>query len=155
MLVDISHRRGAGYWAAILGVADVTALFAPLHAMLSTTTVALAYLLVVLFVATVWGRGPAMVGSVLAMLCFNFFFLPPIYTFTIADPQNWVALTAFLITALTAGHLSERAKRRAAAAEAGRSASAYNRSLIEASLDPLVTIGFEGWIVDANTPPRR
>ena len=58
-------------------------------------------------------------ASVLGMLCFNFFFLPPIYSFTIEDPQNWVALAAFLITAITAGHLSERAKRRAAAAEAG------------------------------------
>ena len=151
MLVDISHRTGAGYGAAVLGVAVVTAIFAPLHAALSATTVALAYLLVVLFVATVWGRGPAMVASVLAMLCFNFFFLPPIYTFTIADPQNWVALAAFLVTAITAGHLSERAKRRGAAAGAARAASAYNRSLIEASLDPLVTIGADGRILDVNT----
>ena len=151
MLADISHRRGAGYGAAILGVAVVTAIFAPLHSALNTTTVALAYLLVVLFVATGWGRRPAMVAAVLAMLCFNFFFLPPIYTFTIADPQNWVALTAFLVTAFTAGQLSERAKRRAAEAEAGRAASAYNRSLIEANLDPLVTIGFDGRIIDVNS----
>ncbi|HXJ79143.1 MAG TPA: PAS domain S-box protein, partial [Candidatus Methylomirabilis sp.] len=150
MLADIPHRRGAAYGAAILGVAVVTAIFAPLHAALSTTTVALAYLLVVLFVATIWGRRPAIVASGLAMLCFNFFFLPPIYAFTIADPQNWVALTAFLVTAITAGQLSERAKRRAAETEAGRSASAYNRSLIEASLDPLATIGFDGRIIDVN-----
>ena len=117
MLADISHRRGAAYGAAILGIAVVTAIFAPLHATLNTTTVALAYLLVVLFVATGWGRRPAMVAAVLAMLCFNFFFLPPVYTFTIADPQNWVALTAFLVTAITAGQLSERAKRRAAETE--------------------------------------
>jgi PAS domain S-box-containing protein len=122
MLADISHRRGAGYGAAILGVAVVTAIFAPLHSTLNTTTVALAYLLVVLFVATMWGRSPAMVASVLAVLCFNFFFLPPIYTFTVTDPQNWVALAAFLITAVTAGQLSELARRRAAEAEAGRSA---------------------------------
>jgi PAS domain S-box-containing protein len=151
MLVDISQRRGAGYCAAILGVAVVTAIFAPFHATLSSTTVALAYLLVVLFVATVWGSRPATVASVLGMLCFNFFFLPPIYTFTIDDPQNWVALAAFLITAITAGRLSEQAKRRAAAAEAGRAASAYNRSLIEANLDPLVTIGADGRIIDVNT----
>ena len=150
MLADIAHRRGAGYWAATLGVAVVTTAFAPLHAMLSITTVALAHLLVVLFVATVWGSTPAMVGSVLAMLCFNFFFLPPIYTFTISDPENWVALAAFLVTALTAGHLSERAKRRAAAAGAAGAARAYNRSLMEAGLDPLVTIAFEGWITDVN-----
>jgi K+-sensing histidine kinase KdpD len=48
------------------------------------------------------------------MLCFNFFFLPPVYTLTIADPQNWIALVAFLVTAVTAGQLSELAKRRAA-----------------------------------------
>ena len=59
MLVNILQRRGAGYWAAILGVAVVTAIFAPFHATLSTTTVALAYLLVVLFVATGWGSRPA------------------------------------------------------------------------------------------------
>jgi len=151
MLVDLLHRRGAGYWAAILGVAVVTAIFAPLHATLSTTTVALAYLLVVLFVATVWGSRPAMVGSVLAVLGFNFFFLPPIHAFTIADPQNWVALAAFLVTAITAGHLSERAMRRAATAGAARAASAYNRSLIEASLDPLVTVDADGRIIDVNT----
>ena len=151
MLADLSHRRGAGYGAAILGVAVVTAVFAPLHVTLNTTTVALSYLLVVLFVATGWGRRPAMVTAVLAMLCFNFFFLPPVYTFTIADPQNWIALTAFLVTAFTAGQLSERAKRRAAEVEAGRAASAYNRSLIEANLDPLVTMGFDGRIIDVNS----
>ena len=54
------------------------------------------------------------------MLCFNFFFLPPFHTFTIADPQNWVALTAFFITAVAVGQLSASAKRRAEEAEAGR-----------------------------------
>ena len=47
-------------------------------------------------------------SSIVAMLCFNFFFLPPVGTFTIADPQNWVALFAFLATALTASQLSAR-----------------------------------------------
>jgi two-component system sensor histidine kinase KdpD len=51
------------------------------------------------------------------MLCYNFFFLPPVGTFTIADPQNWVALFAFLATSLTASQLSARAKGRALEAE--------------------------------------
>jgi two-component system sensor histidine kinase KdpD len=51
------------------------------------------------------------------MLCFNFFFLPRLHTFTIADPQNWVALTAFFITALAVGQLSARARQRAEEAE--------------------------------------
>jgi two-component system sensor histidine kinase KdpD len=54
------------------------------------------------------------------MLCFNFFFLPPLGSLTIAAGDNWIALTAFLITAITAGQLSIRAKRRAEEAEAGR-----------------------------------
>ena len=54
------------------------------------------------------------------MFCFNLYFLPPIGTLTIADPANWVALAAFLVTAITAGELSARAKRRAEEAEAGR-----------------------------------
>src|SRR4029453_2367645 len=50
-------------------------------------------------------------------LCFNFFFLPPYHTLSISDPQNWIALAVFLITALIAGELSAREKRRAEEAE--------------------------------------
>ena len=94
-------------------------------------------------------------AAALGVLCFNFFFLPPVYTLTIADPQNWVALAAFLVTAVTAGQLSELAKRRAAEAEAVRTAarlaSVRSRSLLEASLDALVTIGTDGRIDDVNS----
>jgi K+-sensing histidine kinase KdpD len=54
------------------------------------------------------------------MLCFNFFFLPPLGTFNIAAADNWIALFAFLITAVTAGQLSARAKKRAEEAESGK-----------------------------------
>src|SRR5262245_42427616 len=53
-----------------------------------------------------------MTASVVAVLCFNFFFLPPVGTFTIADPQNWVAFVAFLATAFVASQVSGRARRR-------------------------------------------
>lgn len=108
------------YAFAVLGVAGVTAILAPLHSRINPTTVALALLLAVLFSATLWGSRPAMLASVVGMLCFNFFFLPPVGTLTIADPENWVALGAFLITAFTAGQLSARAKRRADEAEAAK-----------------------------------
>jgi PAS domain S-box-containing protein len=154
MLANFFQNRAAGYLSAVLGIAVVTAVSAPFHDQLNDTTVALALVLVVLFAATLWGRGPGIVAAVVGMLCFKFFFLPPPYTLTIADPQNWIALAAFIITASTAGHLSVTAKRRAAEAEAERKAarlaSAYNRSLIEASLDPLVTIGPDGKITDVN-----
>jgi K+-sensing histidine kinase KdpD len=114
-------RKGwDGYAVAVLGVGAVTALLAPFSDRINSTTVALALLLVVLFDATYRGSRPALLASVLAMLCFNFFFLPPLHTFTIYEAQNWVALTAFFVTAITAGQLSARAKRRAEEAEAGR-----------------------------------
>jgi two-component system, OmpR family, sensor histidine kinase KdpD len=77
------------------------------------TTVALAYLLVVLFVASLGELPVAIVTSVAATLCFNFFFLPPVGTFTIADPHNWVALVAFLIVSVVASRLSANARSRA------------------------------------------
>lgn len=79
----------------------------------NATTVGFVYLVAILFVATGWGLSEAIVASLLAVALFNFFFLPPIGTFTIADPQNWVALFAFLATAIVASQLSSNAKQRA------------------------------------------
>jgi two-component system sensor histidine kinase KdpD len=76
------------------------------------TTVALSYTVVIFLIATGWGIAEAMVSSLLATVCFNVFFLPPVGTLTIADPQNWVALAAFLLTAIVASQLSGRARRR-------------------------------------------
>ena len=80
-----------------------------LHA--NVTTVALTFLLAVLVVSANWGFWYAAFVALLSTLAFNFFFLPPFGTFTIADPQNWAALFAFLATAVIAGQLSERARR--------------------------------------------
>src|SRR5437762_10830313 len=76
------------------------------------TTVALSFLLAILAVSAVWGMAVSAFMSVLAMLSFNYFFLPPVGTFTIADPQNWVALLAFLATAIVTSQLSGRARLR-------------------------------------------
>jgi two-component system sensor histidine kinase KdpD len=76
------------------------------------TTVALSYVVAILFIATGWGIVEAMAGSIAAVLCFNFFFLPPVGTFVIADPQNWAAFMAFLATAIVASQLSGRARQR-------------------------------------------
>ena len=79
----------------------------------SPTTAALALLLVVLGTATLGRLWIATVISFAAMLTLNFFFLPPVGTFTIADPQNWVALFAFLVVAVIASNLSAAAQARA------------------------------------------
>jgi two-component system sensor histidine kinase KdpD len=106
--------------AAALSVGVLTLLLKTVGAHVNAATVSVALLLNVLFIATRWGSLPALVASIFAMLCFNFFFLPPFGTFTIAAPDNWIALAAFLITAVTAGQLSASAKRRAEEAESGR-----------------------------------
>jgi two-component system sensor histidine kinase KdpD len=77
----------------------------------NNVTVALSFLLAVLAMATGWGLIEGLVASVAGMLCFNYFFIPPVGAFTIADPQNWVALCAFVITAAIASHLSASVKK--------------------------------------------
>ena len=83
----------------------------------NATTAGFAYLVGVLVIGANWGRTESIAGSILAVLCFNFFFLPPVGTFTIADPQNWVALFAFLVTSITASRLSSHARNRAREAQ--------------------------------------
>jgi two-component system, OmpR family, sensor histidine kinase KdpD len=79
----------------------------------NATTAGFVYLLGILAIAASWGLIESVAASVAAMLCFNFYFLPPVGMFTIADPQNWVALFTFLATALVASHLSDREKKQA------------------------------------------
>jgi two-component system sensor histidine kinase KdpD len=114
-LVNAAARSGSGYLIAALSVAGITLVGARwLH--LNPTTLALAFLLGVLGISASWGLRQAVFMSVIAALAFNYFFLPPIGTFSIADPQNWIALFAFLVTAVTASELSERARRGARSA---------------------------------------
>jgi two-component system sensor histidine kinase KdpD len=75
------------------------------------TTAGFAFLLAILLVSAAWGLRYSIFMAVLATLAYNYFFLPPLFHFTIADPQNWVALFAFLFTAIVASQLSERARR--------------------------------------------
>jgi two-component system, OmpR family, sensor histidine kinase KdpD len=108
--VQHAARTAFGYLIAALSVAAITFVgFRWLHP--NATTVALAFLLGVLAISAFYGLRHAVFMSIIATLAFNYFFLPPIGTLTISDPQNWVALFAFLITAVAASELSARAKR--------------------------------------------
>ena len=116
MLVSTERTRlsGGKLFATLLAVAAVT--LACKYSGVNQTTTGFAYLLTVLFIASAWGLIQTIVASVVAMLCYNFFFLPPIGKFTIADPQNWIALGAFLVTGIVAGQLSASVRRQASAA---------------------------------------
>jgi two-component system sensor histidine kinase KdpD len=100
-----------------MAVGLVTGILYAFGTHVNLTTVALAFLLVVLASATFFGRNPALVASFAAMLSFNFLFVPPLFTWHIADPQNLIAWAAFTITAIIAGELSSYARRRAREAE--------------------------------------
>ncbi|PYX45904.1 MAG: sensor histidine kinase [Acidobacteria bacterium] len=75
------------------------------------TTVGFSLLLAILLISTAWGLRYAIFTAIIATVAYNYFFLPPLFRFTIADPQNWIALFAFLMTAVVASQLSERARR--------------------------------------------
>ena len=85
------------------------------------TTVGFTFLLAILVISATWGLSCAIYMSLVGTLAYNYFFLPPLFKFTIADPQNWIALFTFLITAVLASQLSERARRRALEANQRRS----------------------------------
>ena len=97
-------------FAAAFGIVLGITLFYRRVLPVNATTVALTFLLAILAVSTVWGIAVSVFMSVVAMLAFNYYFLPPVGTLTVADPQNWVALFAFLVVAVLASHLSTRAR---------------------------------------------
>jgi two-component system sensor histidine kinase KdpD len=84
------------------------------------TTVALTMLLLVLLLAGNWGLRYAVGASIAATVLFNYFFLPPVGTLTISDTRNWVALFAFLGTAIYASHLAARIREESEEANARR-----------------------------------
>src|ERR1700757_1549984 len=107
--------RGIGFAVAAILLISITSGYTRfLH--VNQTTVALSFLLAILAVSAVWGMVVSVFMSITAMLLFNFYFLPPIGTFTIADPQNWVALAAFLTTSIVGSQLSARIRKEADAA---------------------------------------
>jgi two-component system sensor histidine kinase KdpD len=104
--------RAFGFAVSLAIVAGIVALYR--HARdVNQTTIALTFLLAILAVSAVWGMAVSLFMSVAAVLAINYFFLPPVGTFTIADPQNWVALLAFLVTSIMGSQLSARMKREA------------------------------------------
>lgn len=108
------------YGVPLVAIGLMTALPESFHTQISSTTIALVFLLIILFSASFFGRNPALVASLAAMLSFNYYFLPPFRTWHISDPTNWVAWIAFILTAVIAGELSAYARKRAEEAERGK-----------------------------------
>src|SRR5438105_11940482 len=112
-------RKIMQFGFVVLGSACVTAFYSVVATSVNHTTVALTFLLIPL-VAGTYGLIPGITASILCGFCFNFFFLPPVGTLIIRDPQNYVAFAVFVVTALTASHLSASARKRSQESERRR-----------------------------------
>src|SRR5256885_13861127 len=84
---------------------------------LNASTVGFVYLIVVLLISVWGGLLIGTISSVIATLCYNFFFFPPLYTLTIEQPANWFALAAFLVSSVTVNRLVVAARVQAEKAE--------------------------------------
>jgi two-component system sensor histidine kinase KdpD len=110
----------------------------------NATTAGFVYLIAILVVAARWGFLESLVASVASVLCFNFFFFEPVGTFNIANPENWVALFAFLATSLVASQLSARARQ--------RTQEALDR---QREMEKLYALSRAILLIDANASPGR
>jgi two-component system sensor histidine kinase KdpD len=129
------QQNARGYAAAVLGVTVISLLIGLVHRFIQVSNISLLYLFVVLWLARQFGRWPAVLASALAFLAYDYFFIPPIHTFTVDDPAEWVSLSALLVTALMLGQLTAavEARRREAVESQQRTATLYALAQLIAS----------------------
>jgi len=123
------HRRLLGLGVAAGGLPVLTVVLAVAGGVLNLASDLLAYLLFVLVIALVGGLWPALLGAVAASLLLNYYFTPPVGRFTIAEPNNVIALAAFVAAAGLVSAVVDRAARRA-----GQAARASGESQLLATL---------------------
>ena len=123
--MTIWWRRSVAAGASLAAVALVTGAIYALKPVAPVLSLGVLYLFAVLPVAALWGLPFATAVSVVSMLAFNWFFLPPRHTFRLADSENWVALAVYLVTAVSVSGLAARARRRAAEAEQQQREAAF------------------------------
>ncbi len=120
----------ARYLWTILAVLIVTAIITGLRTAFDLIDVALLYLLPVLISAVRWGLWPSLTASVLGMLCFDFFFVPPVMSFTVGDVRHLFSFGVFLLVAFVTGTLAARLRSQAEASRERerRTAALYSLS---------------------------
>lgn len=115
------------YLWALLETALGTAIAAAMTSHFELSNVIMIYMLTVVFIATQFGRGPAVMASIISVACFDFFFVPPRYTFAVSDSQYLITFAVMLTIALIISTLTARIKQQAQAARERerRTASLY------------------------------
>lgn|GEM_PF-1171585 len=121
-------RLAAPYAVAIGGVVGITAAIGIVNTRTSVSGLSAFYLLLVLWLGARWGRGPAVAGSVAAFLLYDFFFVPPVGTFTVRGPAEFLELVVLLAVALVTSQLAASLRRAQSTAEA---LAADSRALYE------------------------
>jgi two-component system sensor histidine kinase KdpD len=111
------RRRLAPYAVAVGGAVAVTAAIGLLGAVTSVSGLSSFYLLLVLWLGARWGRGPAVAGSVIAFLLYDFYFVPPVGTFAVRGPAELLELVVLLAVAIVTSQLAASLRRAQASAE--------------------------------------
>jgi two-component system sensor histidine kinase KdpD len=107
------RRDAVGALACLVAVALVTGVIELLKPYIPVLSLGVLYVFAVLPIAIGWGMAFAVPVAIASMLAFNFFFLPPLHTFTLANSRNWFALLVFVVTAVVVSELAARSRRRA------------------------------------------
>ncbi len=112
--------RTASLLAAGLSVAAASVFIALVLRVVHVANISLVYLPVVLWLGARFGSWPAILGSVLSFLAYDFFFIPPLHRFTVNDPTEWLSLAALLATSLVIGQMTAAVQARAREAQESR-----------------------------------
>ncbi len=112
--VKAPQSFGGYVWAA-LAVAATVGVALAFNAIMAHAvgSIAMFFLIPVLLMAISFGQRPALFATVLSVLAYNFFFLPPRYTFTISDPNNWLSFAVLLLVGVTVANLAARVRAQA------------------------------------------
>lgn len=118
--VRLARARPAGYVVALAGVAAVTLLIELISGQVNVLSMAVCFQLLVLVISGAYGLGPGLATGLVSALAFNWFFVPPVHTLTIADTRNWISLAVFAATAVITSWLAEGFRRQRREAEERR-----------------------------------
>ena len=114
------RTRPLGYLWALVGVGATSLVIAAIESQAHIANISLVYLLVVIWLAASWGRGPAILAAFLSFLAYDLFFIPPLFHLTVDDPTQWLSLLTLLTTALVVGHLTGTVRAQAHDAQESR-----------------------------------
>src|SRR5215813_5784721 len=95
-----------GYLVGLSAVVLVSLFIGLVLGQVNLANVSMLYLLAVMATAVGFGRGPAVFASFCAFLIFDWFFVQPVHQFTVSDPEEWLSLLLFLLTATVTGQLA-------------------------------------------------